>query len=123
MMAATAVVKVSSGVEVADMLPTTPAVINARMAAGVSCGIVMVPGIELVSAPSRRMVNAPKSTKPIPLATKGASAPENISAANDISTLTSVMPTISPAVRLETNLLGWNSSRKFFAHMLPSWKI
>ena len=69
MMAATAVVKVSSSVAAVDMLATTPATIRARMAAGVSWGMVMVPGMELVSAPSRRIKNAPKRIKPIPWAT------------------------------------------------------
>ncbi|MGE5264122.1 MAG: hypothetical protein ACM3S0_12145, partial [Acidobacteriota bacterium] len=82
--AATTVKKIASDVAEGDMLLEIAAAVRARIAAGVSWGMAMAQGNELVNATTIVRMTAPVSVRPTPVVTWVASGPEKIKAAKEI---------------------------------------
>ena len=76
--------KIASDVAEAVMLLEIAAAMSARIAAGVSCGMAIAQGKELVKATTVVMTMEPINARPIPVVTWVARGPEKIKAAKEI---------------------------------------
>ena len=109
--AATIVKKRSSGVVETGILLAIAVAISARMATGVSWGIITVPGLELVNARTALITQLPNSINPIPPEMYVERSPEKMRAAKEISTRMTILPITPPAMSADNSRLSWNSCK------------